>query len=442
MKSLLQPDRGAAPRQKAPKRSNVGLVVTVLGLLVVGGACLVLSLNEHVEETAYSPTSNSSKLASTRSDRTFPAPAAPSGIAPSPAAPSPAAPSTAAPSPAAPTSPAVPVGGAAPASVTADHPFVNSLGMKFAPVEITGGPTNGKRVLFSVWDTRVQDYAEFARENRFTPEKISFEQSPTHPVVRVNWQDAKAFCNWLTNKERAAGKIGKDEQYRLPTDHEWSCAVGIGRRERAEESPESKRSQLGPVYPWGTQWPPPKGAGNYDPKFNVDNFEFTSPVGSFAPNQYGLYDMGGNVWQWCEDLFSSENDHRVLRGGAYFYDVELCLRSSFRYNYEPTARLDIFGFRCVLVNQADTGKPASGSGNPASGKPAKPASGPTNPQNGGPSQSTPAPTTPSPRGIPGTHAPTTPLPSGRPGAPAPNSSSPRNTPPPLHPGSVTPPWTL
>jgi hypothetical protein len=290
--------------------------------------------------------------------------------------------------------------------------------MKFAPVEITGGPTNGKRVLFSVWDTRVQDYAEFAQATRFTPEQPRFEQDPTHPVVNINWGDAKAFCLWLTQNERAAGKIGKDQEYRLPSDHEWSCAVGIGKMEKPEASPESKRGRLGQIYPWGTQWPPPKGAGNYDPKLNVDDFELTSPVGSFAANKYGLYDMGGNVWQWCEDLCSSKNDHRVLRGGACLLDTEFCLRSSFRFDFAPTFRHPLFGFRCVLANAADTAKPA--------GKPARRTPGPTCQPNGVPNQSTPAPTTPPPA-------------SGLPGTPAPSSGS-RRTTPPLHgfPGSFMP----
>jgi len=412
MKTIRQPDRGAPPRKTAGNRPTTRLAVAALGLLTIAGVCVGLSFNDQEEETVYSPTPNSSKLASTSSDRTFPVPTTPPPVAPSPASPQPVA-------PAAPTTPA---GGATSASATADHPFVNALGMKFAPVEITGGPTDGKRVLFSVWDTRVQDYAEFAQANRFVPEQPPFAQDPTHPAVNISWRDAKVFCWWLTKTERAAGKIGNEQEYRLPSDHEWSCAVGIGRMERAEASPESKRGRLGQIYPWGTQWPPPKGAGNYDPKFQVDDFEYTSPVGSFAPNNYGLYDMGGNVWQWCEDSINSRSDHRVIRGGACLLDAEVSLRSSFRFDFAPTRRHPLFGFRCVLANAADTAKPASG-------KPTRPTAGPTCPPNGVPNQSTPAPTTPPPRGLPGT--------------PAPSPISPRNTPR-SHggPGSLTPPWTL
>jgi formylglycine-generating enzyme required for sulfatase activity len=226
---------------------------------------------------------------------------------------------------------------------------VNSLGMKFVPVEITGGPTNGKRVLFCVWDTRAQDYTQYAGEKAVAPEKPSFEQEPTHPVVCVSWYDAKSFCRWLTTRERASGSLGARDEYRLPSDHEWSCAAGIGRQENADESPESKSGHLERVYPWGTEWPPPKGAGNYDASLQVDEFPYTSPVGSFAANENGLYDMGGNVWQWCEDWYNVKEQYLALRGASWFTLGEVYLRSAYRYSVHPSDRYDIVGFRCVLA---------------------------------------------------------------------------------------------
>jgi hypothetical protein len=203
-------------------------------------------------------------------------------------------------------------------------------------------------VLFSVWDTRVQDYAEYARAKGITPEKPNFDQGPTHPVVMVSWEDAKSFCRWLTATERAAGRIGGQEEYRLPSDHEWSCAVGVGRREKAEASPDEKAEKIEKVYPWGTQWPPPKGSGNYNYTLQVEGFQFTSPVGSFAANENGLYDMGGNVWQWCEDWYDVRRELRVLRGASWNCPIESTLRSTSRGYFGPTYRGDGQGFRCVV----------------------------------------------------------------------------------------------
>ena len=235
-----------------------------------------------------------------------------------------------------------------PKSATKEAPFVNSLGMKFVPVQITGGPTNGKRVLFGIWDTRVQDYEEFAKAKGITPQKPDFDQGQTHPVVMVSCDDANSFCEWLSGRERASGKIGAQDTYRLPSDYEWSCAVGIGKLENAEDNPESKGRMVEKIYPWGTQWPPPKSAGNFAPKLHVDNFDYTSPVGSFAANECGLYDMGGNVLQWCEDWHTAKRERQVLRGASWKNDVDFNLQSSSRVILHPAFRWNDQGFRCVL----------------------------------------------------------------------------------------------
>ena len=249
-----------------------------------------------------------------------------------------------------------------PAVATKEKPFVNSLGMKFVPVPIVGGPTNGKRALFGVWDVRVKDYRAFAEETKREWVKPSFAQNEEHPAVMVSWDDAKSFCAWLTKRDRDAGKLGVNEEYRLPSDHEWSCAVGIGDREDATASPKDKAGKIDDVFPWGTQWPPPKGAGNFadesgkktHPTSTViegydDGFSDASPVGSFAANQYGLYDMSGNVWQWCEDWYDGSRVARVLRGGSWYVSGVKSLRSSCRFILPPKSRDVIMGFRCVLV---------------------------------------------------------------------------------------------
>jgi len=232
---------------------------------------------------------------------------------------------------------------------TKETPFVNSLGMKFVPVP-------GTDTLFSVWDTMVRDFQAYAKAVDYqTPissvdwEHPGFEQTAYHPVVGVSWEEAKDFCKWLTVKERVEGKITATHEYRLPTDAEWSVAVGRGK------------------YPWGNNWPPPMGAGNYDPSNEVDLYSNTSPCGNFSPNTLGLCDLGGNVWQWCEDWYrasmneevllekylSLKNDgggqkYRVARGGAWNVSYPECMLSSYRDFRGPGERDSRHGFRCVL----------------------------------------------------------------------------------------------
>ncbi|HEV7405647.1 MAG TPA: SUMF1/EgtB/PvdO family nonheme iron enzyme [Chthoniobacteraceae bacterium] len=218
-----------------------------------------------------------------------------------------------------------------PETATKDAPFENSLSMRFVPA---GAPA----VLFSIWETRVQDYEVFATETKREWEKPSFTQGRTHPAVNVSWEDAKAFCEWLSKKE--------GRNYRLPTDAEWSAAVGL---EKETGSTPNGKDNGARDHPWGPAFPPPKDFGNYGPKLQVDSFEKTAPVGSFAPNPFGLYDLSGNVWEWCEDWYDAKQTFRVLRGGSWENDEENNLLSSSRFNDLSTHRCGVHGFRCVLL---------------------------------------------------------------------------------------------
>jgi hypothetical protein len=246
--------------------------------------------------------------------------------------------------------------------------FVNSLGMKFAPVK-------GTPVLFNIWETRVQDFRAFVTESGYdykagdVPFTVKdgkwgqhpdggwdnpgFPQTEEHPVVCVSWLDAVAFCEWLTKRERASGKIPADSIYRLPTDHEWSCAAGIGGQEDEKATPKTKNGVV-IGYLWGANWPPPPGTGNYDAE-NIagyeDNHISTAPVGSYKPTAEGLYDLSGNVLEWCQDWYDpSDTKTHVLRGASWRDSSEVYARSSFRIHDLSYYRSRRRGFRVVLMH--------------------------------------------------------------------------------------------
>jgi serine/threonine protein kinase len=236
---------------------------------------------------------------------------------------------------------------------TKERPWENSLGMKFVP---TAG------VYFCIWNTRLQDFEQFVQQSGYQiPDKWrepGFKQGPDHPVVNVSWEDAVAFCTWLTTRERGLGVLPARMTYRLPTDLEWSTAVGLGNE--PGNTPEQKKGKI-KVYPWGLGWPPPPGVGNYCGEetkggrsswpviagYN-DGHARTSPVSAFPPNRYGLHDMGGNVWQWCEDWHNASRFRRVLRGASWLNEHPDDLLLSNRRDDSPSSRRDNYGFRCVL----------------------------------------------------------------------------------------------
>jgi formylglycine-generating enzyme required for sulfatase activity len=263
----------------------------------------------------------------------------------------------------------VPAVSSTPAAATKDAPFVNTLGQEFVPVP-------GTRALFCRWDTRVKDYAAYARvskvDDAWTKQQkdgVPVSREPEYPVVGVSWDDANAFCQWLTEKESAEGKLSKGIMYRLPTDEEWSRAAGLAKEDGA--TPKERSGKNSVDYPWGIGFPPPKAnVGNYaDAAFHEkfskepwmegysDGYATTSPVGSFAPNEYGLCDMGGNVWQWCEDLFEPGSADRVLRGASWTNNDRLYLLRSYRNRYPAGSRnWGVGGFRCVLASAFGNGK--------------------------------------------------------------------------------------
>jgi formylglycine-generating enzyme required for sulfatase activity len=174
-----------------------------------------------------------------------------------------------------------------------------------------------------------------------------------HPVVHVSWFDATAFAEW-------AGK-------RLPTEAEWEFAARGG--------------LINKRYVWGDMPPDNKSANIWQGEFPhkntaADGFARTAPVKSFAPNGYGLYDMAGNVWEWCADYYDRglhkrlamgatpvnpqgppqtiDPEHpyevrRVQKGGSFLCHESYCLRyrPSARHGGSPDSGMSHVGFRCV-----------------------------------------------------------------------------------------------
>ena len=253
----------------------------------------------------------------------------------------------------------------------------NGLGMKFVPVG-----SEAKAVQAGVWPVRLSDFAAFIDATRYDAtggmysvgpdgkrrqlgrswKDPGFAQDPTHPVVGVNIADAEAFCAWLTKMERESGLLPPGWRYRLPTDEEWSRLAGL-RNEPSNLTPEQRGEKSTDIFPWGSAWPPPPRSGNYAgteaglPAADTiagynDGFARTSPVGTFPVNAIGLFDVGGNVWQWCGDQFNADSNWRVVRGGSWLTAPKALLRLGARQGYNPEFRHDDIGFRCVIAPES------------------------------------------------------------------------------------------
>lgn len=208
------------------------------------------------------------------------------------------------------------------------------------------------RYLIGEKEVTVRQWRKFIEDTSYKWNKWSLlkEYAPAdnHPIVFVTWDDAQAFCRWLSRKE---GKT-----YRLPTEAEWEKAARGGLQ--------------GKKYPWGDE--PPDGTQcNFADKSTDfywsdnkvdDGYAYTAPVGSFPPNGYGLYDMAGNAWEWCQDRFDwdyykhspmrnpkgpSSGIDRVMRGGSWCNDATI-IRCAFRGFIFPIVPSHPRGFRLAM----------------------------------------------------------------------------------------------
>jgi len=165
----------------------------------------------------------------------------------------------------------------------------------------------------------------------------NFSQDDNHPVVCVSWNEAQAFAKWLSKKT--------GYKFRLPTEAEWEYACRSGGKKVKYATSTGDLSH---------------DLANYWGKGGRDKWEYTAPVGSFPPN-VGIYDMCGNVWEWCEDVYSSDaykhhnrnnpiytgrGSSRVTRGGGW-YSYPQYLRCAYRINDSPEYRYFNLGFRLL-----------------------------------------------------------------------------------------------
>jgi hypothetical protein len=209
------------------------------------------------------------------------------------------------------------------------EPWSNSLGMRFVPVPKA-------KVLFCAWETRRKDFEEFVRVSVYhgstSWRATTFKQGASDPVVNVDAADANSFCKWLTNLERSQGLLTAQQSYRLPTDSEWSEAVGV-----------TGASAGTKTFAWGSELPPPAGAGNFAPWCAYDRYAFTAPVAVFQASPNGLYDMAGNVWEICQSGSAT-----LARGSSWQTESSDELSLLFRLPLAVGERRQDVGFRCVL----------------------------------------------------------------------------------------------
>jgi serine/threonine protein kinase len=236
-------------------------------------------------------------------------------------------------------------------SVVFGKPWQNSLGTKFVPL--------GKAMLAST-ETRRKDFAEFAKAMNLPPiDGRVLDSEPELPVTMVNRSEAEQFCRWLTDRERAQGLLEPDQEYRLPTDDEWSMAAYLSRE--VGKTPAERSLKIEGIYPWGFIWPPPARSGNYldlsadksgkkaIPSY-TDGIAGASPVASFRPDGRGLHDLSGNVWEWVSDSWKDMPDQGVLRGGSFTTAERQELLASFRRQANAADRHPDAGFRMLLWN--------------------------------------------------------------------------------------------
>ena len=260
------------------------------------------------------------------------------------------------------------------------------------PVNVSAFYMDTNLVTYTLWTNVYQWATNRPADVRYSFDHAGSGKAGSYPVQTVSWYDVVKWCNarsemagltpcYYTNASQSQMTIYRSGQFDLATN--WVSWVGNGSRlpTEAEWEKAARGGASGHRFPWSDAdtinwsranyyaWPLSAGGYAYDvnptegynPAGTSGGYPYTTPVGTFAPNGYGLYDMAGNVMQWCWDWYSStyyssspgtdphgpaSASYRLLRGGLWNYNARYA-RCAYRYNYAPSNAGNYFGFRCV-----------------------------------------------------------------------------------------------
>ena len=233
-------------------------------------------------------------------------------------------------------------------------------------VYVSGFYMDKYEVTKALWD----EVYNWATNNSYSFDHAGSGKAANHPVHTVSWYDCAKWCNARSEMEERTPCYNLADWscdfiadgYRLPTEAEWEKAArgGLnGKRFGWGDLISHSNANYYSSTSYAYDVSPTNG---YHSAYNDGVYPYSSPVGSFAPNGYGLYDMVGNLWEWCSDWYdsayyatspssnprgASTGSYRVVRGGCWSYDAELC-RSAFRGGRFPSVSDIFIGFRAAL----------------------------------------------------------------------------------------------